>query len=603
MKRRFLALFFFLLSMSAVAMSEYTAQQYIDDVTSGRVVVCKWVRLAVERHLRDLKRAEEGDPDFPYYFDEAQAKRIIDFTQQLHHTQGEWANPRLHNPYIRLEPWQQFIDWVLFGWRKKDSGYRRFTKSYIEEGRKNGKTVQAAATANYCFLVDSPREVGPEVFHVATKKEQARDKPWKEAMLQIKKHPFLKSKTRIYTGSSNVIVPGTAAFMRPLGRDSSTEDAWNPHFVLVDEYHAHPDNSMLAVMQSGMIARKQPLLYIITTAGFDKNSPCYQEEHTIAEQILERRVNPVPEHIFCIIYTLDEGDDWTDRNVWIKANPNLGISIGWEELENEVKEALISPRKQNRVKTKNLNIWTQAESRWITAESWDACAFPVDPEELIGRKCVMGLDLSTSKDITAEVLCFPPIEKDEKYKFLFRFFIPEENMLERERKDKVPYSLWVEQGLVFATPGPTINDDFIERQIFKDAEKYQVEEIAFDPFKAQVFVNHLTDEGFTMVEMRQGFYTMAGPTDTFERKILAKEIAHDNHPIMAWMVSCTEVRSDNKGLFIPIKPKREISGKRIDGVVASIMALGRGVLLVESGHFVNDPTPPPAAAGMRDMEF
>jgi len=580
------------------------ALQYIDDVMSGHQVACKWVRLAVERHFRDLKRAESGDQDFPYYFDEAQAKRIIDFTQLLRHTQGEWANPRLHNPQIRLEPWQQFIDWVLFGWRKKEGAYRRFTKSYIEVGRKNGKTVMAAATGNYCFLVDSPREIGPEVFHVATKKEQARDKPWKEAMLQIKKYPFLKSKTRIYTGNSTVVIPGTAAFMRPLGRDSSTEDAWNPHFVLVDEYHAHPDNAMLAVMQSGTITRKQPLVYIITTAGFDKNSPCYQEEHTIAEQVLERRINPVLEHIFYIIYTLDEKDDWTDPKVWIKANPNLGVSIGQEELENEIKEALISPRKQNRVKTKNLNIWTQAESRWISAEDWDACGSTVDPKELIGRKCIMGLDLSTSKDITAEVLCFLPKEKDEKYKFLFRFFIPKENIIDRERKDKVPYSLWVEQGLVIATPGKTINDDFIEQQIFKDAGKYEVEEIAFDPWKAQVFVNHLTDEGFTMVEMRQGFYTMAGPTDTFERKVLAEEIAHGDHPVMAWMVSCTEVRSDNKGNFIAIKPKREATGKRIDGVVASIMALGRAVLKVEGeSDFTNEPTPKPAAAGMRRIEF
>jgi len=236
-------------------MNTYTAQKYIDDVLSGRQVVCKYVMLAVERHLNDLKRAESGDLEFPYYFDEGQAKRVIDFKHQLRHTQGEWANPRKHDTRIRLEPWQQFKDWVLFGWRRQ-GGYRRFTKAYIEVARKNGKTTDAAATANYCFLMDRPHEIGPEVYCVATKRDQAK-KAWDEAERQIQREPFLRELVRTYKQTSTIIIPGTAAQFKPLGKDSHTEDALNPHFALVDEYHAHRDNSMIEVMESALGVRVQ----------------------------------------------------------------------------------------------------------------------------------------------------------------------------------------------------------------------------------------------------------------------------------------------------------------------------------------------------------
>ncbi len=585
MKRRFTALFFLIIVL-AVAMGSYTALQYIDDVISGRQVVCKYVRLAVERHLNDLKRAESGDPDFPYYFDEAQAQRVIDFKQQLRHTKGEWANPRKHDTRIRLEPWQQFKDWMLFGWCR-EGGYRRFTKAYIEVARKNGKTTDAAATANYCFLMDRPREIGPEVYCIATKKDQAKI-AWEEAERQIRRQPFLKSLTRTYKQSSTVVIPGTAARMRPLGKDSHTEDALNPHFGLVDEYHAHRDNSMLEVIESALASREQPLIYIITTAGFDKNSACYQEERTLAVQTLERSIEPVPETFFCLIYTLDEDDDWTDPDVWVKSNPNLGVSVRWDYLKERVQAALLSPAKQNKIKTKNLNIWTQAESRWILDEVWMECNFKVNRKSLAGRKCFAGVDLSATQDITAVVLCFPPEDKGGKYEFLYRFFIPEENLLEKERKDKVPYSYWIEKGLIATTPGNAVDYDFIEQQILDDAEEYEIQEIAYDPWKAQEVVNHLQEAGFTMVPIFQRYSGMAGPTDTFEKKVLKKEIAHGGDPVMRWMISCTEVKSDRQGNIMPMKPQRDKTGKRIDGVVASIMALHRAVLNLEGNKSVYD---------------
>jgi phage terminase large subunit-like protein len=578
MRRNLLSLFFFVIVL-VMPMHAYTAQKYIGDVLSGRQVVCKYVVLAVERHLNDLKRAESGDPEFPYYFDEGQAKRIIDFKHQLRHTQGEWANPRKHDTRIRLEPWQQFKDWVLFGWRRQ-GGYRRFTKAYIEVARKNGKTTDAAATANYCFLMDRPHEMGPEVYCVATKRDQAK-KAWDEAERQIQREPFLRELVRTYKQTSTIVIPGTAAQFKPLGKDSHTEDALNPHFALVDEYHAHRDNSMIEVMESALGAREQPLVYIITTAGFNKNSACYQEERSLAVQVLERSIEPVPENYFCLIYTLDEEDDWADPSVWIKANPNLGISVRWEYLEERIQLALLSPSKQNKVITKNLNIWTQSETRWIKDEVWKSCGFSVVEETLTGCQCYAGMDLSASQDITAVVYCFPPEKKKGIYRFVYRFFIPGDNIVDRERRDKVPYSYWIEKGYIIPTPGDVVDYDFIEDQILIDSEKFKIQEIAYDPWKAQEVVNHLQEVGFPMVEIFQRYSGMAPPTDTFEKKVLAKEIAHGDNPVMKWMVSCTEVKSDRQGNIMPMKPQRDRTGKRIDGVVASIMALYRAVIHTE----------------------
>lgn len=583
MKTRAKYIFFFVL-LAGVLMSSvsatYTAEQYMKDVRSGKQVACKYVKLAVERHLNDLKRV--GDQEFPYYFDDAQAKRAIDFKQQLRHTKGEWANPRKHDTRIRLEPWQQFKDWVLFGWRNED-GSRRFTKAYIEVGRKNGKTTDAAATANYMFFADRPKEMGPEIYCVGPKKDQGKIS-WEEAKRQIEKHPVLNKKSRTYKQNSTIILHyDSAAKFTVWGRDAEMQDGFNPSFALVDEAHLYPGNEAMEVIESGMGARLQPLIYIITTAGLDINSPAYREERTLAVATLERTIEPVPENFFCLIFTLDDGDDWADREKWIKANPNLGVSVSWKYLEDRVQTAMQMPSRQNQIITKNFNVWTQAETRWITDDHWMKCNFKVDPEKLIGRKCFLGMDLSSSLDITALAFCFPPENEKEKYQFLYRFFIPEENLIDRERRDKVPYTYWVEKGLVLTTPGNVIDYNFIEQEILNMAQKYEIEEIPHDPWKAQEIVNNLTAENFVMVPMFQRYSAMAGPTDTFEKKVMAKEIAHGGDPVIRWMMSCTEVKSDRQGNIMPMKPRRDQTGKRIDGVVAMIMALGRAVVVEEDG--------------------
>lgn len=575
-------IFAFLLAVMMSAPT-YTAEQYIDDVRHDRIVVCKWVRLAVERHIYDTERAAKEDESFPYYFDEYQAQREIDFKQELRHTQGEWANPRLHDTRIHLEPWQQFIDWEIFGWRRRADDCRRFRKAYISIAKKNGKTVMGAGTANYCFIADRPRIMGPEIYYVATKKEQAK-KGWSEAQQQLAKHPMLKTLTRSYKQDFRIISKrDPAAFCRLLGQDSDTEDGINPHFVLVDEYHAHKTNSMLEVAESAVGTRLQPLIYIITTSGFNKDGPCYQEEHALSEQVLERAIDPVPEHYFCIIFTLDEDDDWTDPEVWIKPNPNLGVSVKWDILKERVADALNSPRKQNAIKTKNFNIWTQAETRWILDEKWAACDAAIDEKELTGRPCFTGLDLSSSLDITAMVHCFPP-EKDEEelYRFLYRFFIPKDNMLERMRKDKVPYQMWIDQGLIIATPGDVIDYNFIKEAFYEDAKCFDIKEVPYDPYNANQVVVDLAQDGFEVLLFRQGYLTMSPAAKDFEVKVLQRKIAHGNNPVMRWMIACTEIAQDHSANIKPIKPSRDKSGKRIDGVIGSIMGLWRAVQHVEN---------------------
>lgn len=585
LRRVALLLVLLVVAVSRVTAVRYTSEQYIRDVQSGKQVAGKWVKLAVQRHVQDLQRAKKKSKAFPYYYDEDEARRVIDFTQELRHTQGEWADPRRHDTRLMLEPWQQFIRSVVFGWRRFDDNCRRFTRAYEEMARKNGKTFGSGATVIYCTAADSPREIGAEAYCIATKKDQAR-KAWGTVREMIEKHPDLNAVFRTYKQHSTIVLEGTAAQIRLMGKDSKTEDGMNPHFVLVDEYHAHPDHAMLEVMESAKMARKQPLTWIITTAGFDKNSVCYQEEHMLIERILERSIDPVPEHVFGIIYTLDEGDDWRDPKVWVKSNPNLGVSVYPEELQKAAVEALSTPTKLNGFLTKNLNIWTQAVTRWIQDEKWMACAGEIDVEALKGRPIYVGLDLSTTVDITAYCLCFPPISAAERFRLVWRFFIPEEGLLEREHRDRVPYTHWRDQGLIITTPGDTVDYNLAKQELDKDLARFSPSEIAFDPWHGQEISNHYTQAGLQMVEIRQTYSGMSAYTATFEAKVLAGEVLHDGNPIARWMLSNTEVKGDRQGNIMPMKPRRGAYGKRIDGVVAAIMALGRAVVTRDSSRSV-----------------
>jgi len=568
-----------LLFTGGMLMANYTAEQYIADVSDNKIVTCKWVKLAVKRHVNDLKKI--GKKDFQYHFDDAAAKNAIDFIQLLEHTKGEFANRALNKDIkIKLEPWQQFIIWCTEGWRNKE-GYRRFTRAYIEVARKNGKSTFASALANYHFFADTPKEIAPEIYFAATKQQQASI-TWEEADRQIQRNKILKTQTQTYKSKKHIIVPKTAAVMRPLGRDSKTEDGLNPSFAVIDEYHAHPDAGLIDVIESGMGARKQPQVFIITTAGTNYNSPCL-EEHEHLKKMLEGSI-PSVDSFFGIIFTLDEGDEWKNPKTWIKANPNLGISVDKERLAEQIELAASSTVKITNIKTKRLNIWCKSIMAWFDFATWQKCGkVKYTEEELKGRICYGAMDLSSTQDITATCLSFPPITEGEPYKHIYRFYIPEELIQEKEETDKVPYRQWVEEGNIIATPGNVIDYNYIEADINEFASLYEIKEFAFDPWHAQEIVNNLTDGGMNMIPIQQGYRMISPMCYTFEKYVLAADLAHNDNPVMYWMISCVELKSDRQGNIMPMKPRRNSNGKRIDGVVANLMALGRASLQVTTG--------------------
>nr|WP_239648907.1 terminase large subunit [Brachyspira hyodysenteriae] len=575
----------------------YTYEEYINKVINKELQVCQAAFLSVKRHLDDIEKSKNND-DYPFYFDDNEAKRPITFIQSLVHTKGEWAN---HN--IILEPWEQFIIASIFGWRRKENNLRRFKKAYVQVSRKNGKTTFASGIGNYCFFCDSPAEVGVEIYYIATKKDQAKI-AWSESERQIRKAKALNKEAITYKQTSTIIKKkDTASKSKPLGQDSNTEDGLNPHLVIVDEYHAHPDNELLNVLESGMGARRQPLVFIITTAGFDKSSVCFSE-YEYAKKILDG--SNTNEEYFTIIYEPDDINDiWVfmseykeklNKNediskqeklinkIIFQANPNINVSVKDSYLKSRLLEGLDKPIQRTDILTKNLNVWTQASEVWISSDRWLKSYLHqnININELKGRKACIGLDLATTRDIAAYVLCFDSIDNGP-YILLPRFFMPKENIRQRSKEDRVPYELWASQGLITLTSGDIIDFDVIESSILNDARNFEIIEIAYDPWKAIEVVTHLKKEGFKMTEIRQSFAVggLSEGTSLFEKTIDERKLLHGDNAVLNWMISCCEARTDGRDNYLPTKPDRRRSYKRIDGVVASIMALHR----VIKNHF------------------
>ena len=537
---------------------EFRAQEYIDDVLSGRQVVCKWARLAVERHVRDL----ETGPERGLEFNETKAKTAIAFFSLLKHSKGEWAGT-----LIRLEPWQQFVLWVLFGWLSAD-GTRRFRTAYQEIARKNGKSTIAAGIGLYLMVADG--EPGAEIYTAATKRDQARI-THSEATRMVKSSPPLRKEIRAF--KDNLHIVGTASKYEPLGADSDTMDGLNVHGAIIDELHAHKTRMVWDVLETATGSRRQPLMFAITTAGYDRQSICF-EQHEYTEKILEGALQD--DAFFGIIFTLDEGDDWQDESVWVKANPNLGVSKKMDDMRRLARQAREIPSKQFAFMRLHLNIWTQSETKWVPFEHWKQCSNAVDGAGLRGRICYGGLDLSSNIDISALVLIFPPQSDEDDYQVLCRFWIPEENMIERWKKDRVSYPAWVRQGYITATPGNVIDYDFIMAQVDEDMQAYDLQEIAFDRWGATSIATNLQDLGGEdfMIQFGQGFVSMSPPMKELEKLILSHKLAHGNNPVLNWMADNLVARMDPAG---NIKPDKEKSREKIDGMVALIMALDRAM--------------------------
>ena len=348
-------------------------------------------------------------------------------------------------------------------------------------------------------------------------------------------------------------------------------DGLNIHGAVVDEVHAHKTRGTWDKIETATGSRRQPLIFAITTAGFDRQSLCWQL-HEYAEKVLSGVVED--DTFFGIVFTLDEGDDWENEALWVKANPNLGVSKKWDDMRAKANRAKEMPAALFAFLRLELNVWTQSETKWVNLHHWQACGQAVDPNGLRGRTCYGGLDLSSSVDISAFVMVFPPQSAEDQYQVICRFFIPEEAMIERSKKDRVPYDAWVRQGYITSTVGNTIDYDFIIEQIDEDAQSYDLKEIAFDRWGATKMIQKLQELGGEefVVQFGQGFASMSPPMKELEKLILSHELAHGNNPVLTWMADNLVARQDPAG---NIKPDKERSREKIDGMVALIMALDR----------------------------
>ena len=535
------------------------AERYIDNVIRGKVPACRWVRLFCERHKRDLKTGRKRG----LYFDRDAAQHAIEFYQFLHHSKGKWAGRT-----IDLEPWQQAIVWVLFGWQRRKTRTRRFRSGYVEIARKNGKTTMASGLALYMMLADG--EAGAEVYSAATKRDQAK-LAWDEAGRMVKASPYLRQHITVHKDKIFLKWDNASKYV-PLGRDSDTMDGLNVHCAIVDELHAHRTSEIWDVLETGTGARTQALMFGITTAGFNQASFCY-ERRRYTTQVLDGIIED--DSHFGIIFTLDEGDDeWDERN-WIKANPNLGVSVDVDDLREQARKAKELASALTSFLTKRLNIWTRAAEHFIHPDKWRACGGAFDVSQLDGRTCFAGLDLSNTLDITALVLVFPPTEDDPHYRVLPRFWVPETAMHERSRRDQVPYDAWVRDGWITAIPGDVIDYEWVYRQIDEDAQRYDLREIGFDRWGAAAIYLWMANRGLTVVQIGQGYASMSAPMKEVEKLIVAGHLAHGDNPVLTWMAYNMVAMRDAAG---NVKPDKKNSGEKIDGMVAMIMGVARATV-------------------------
>lgn len=531
------------------AVKKYPAEFYAEQVRSGAILVCEYVRLAVERYYADLDRAlDEGR-----YFDKKAAMRAIHFIEKLKHTKGEWAGQR-----FRLEPWQQFVLWNIFGWKNAD-GTRRFRYAYIEIARKNGKTALSAGIGLYMLFADG--ESRPEVYSAATVKDQA--KICFSDAVEIVKATDLKNYLTPYRNS--IVYELKGGTMKPLSSDYGTHDGLNPSCGIIDEFHAHKDSGMFDVIKSAFGARRQPLMFVITTAGFNKSGACYAYRENVIKVL--RGVNE-DDSLFGIIYTLDDKSEWGDPKMWIKANPNLGVSLSADYLADQVKDAKNRPEAVRNVMTKNVDLWVDAERTWILDDAWQKCIGTTAPADLKGCACWGGLDLSNVSDITAYVLLF---HENDRFQLLPHFWIPEEKMREKIRKENINYDKWVAEGYVTVTPGNVIDYDFVKADILRIVADYDLRTSAYDRWNSSQTIIDLQNEGMECNPFGQGYGSMSAPTKEFEKLVLTGKIEHFGNPVLRWMLASTLVKTDPAG---NIKPDKEKSTQKIDGIVAAIMALG-----------------------------
>ena len=513
------------------------------------------------RKLKNYKPTKFKAKD-SYYVKEY-ADFAVAFIESLCHTKGTWAGKR-----FELMDWQEQIIRDLFG-ILKPNGYRQFNTAYIEIPKKNGKSELAAAVA--LLLTCGDGEQRAEVYGAAADRQQASI-VFDVAADMVRMCPALNKRVKILASQKRLIYEPTNSFYQVLSAEAYSKHGFNVHGVVFDELHSQPNRKLYDVLTKGSgDARMQPLFFLITTAGTDTHSICY-EVHQKAQDIIDgRKIDPT---FYPVIYGADDTEDWTSPKVWKKCNPSLGETIGMDKVKTACESAKQNPGEENSFRQLRLNQWVKQAVRWMSMDKWDKCAFAVNEEQLQGRVCYGGLDLSSTTDITAFVLVFPPLDEDDKYIILPYFWIPEDTLDLRVKRDHVPYDVWERQGYLQTTEGNVVHYGYIEKFIEELGKKFNIREIAFDRWGAVQMVQNLEGMGFTVVPFGQGFKDMSPPTKELMKLTLEQKIAHGGHPVLRWNMDNIFIRTDPAG---NIKADKEKSTEKIDGAVATIMALDRAI--------------------------
>lgn len=497
------------------------------------------------------------------YYDKEYADFAVAFIESLCHTKGTWAGKT-----FELMDWQEQIIRDLFG-ILKPNGYRQFNTAYIEIPKKNGKSELAAAVA--LLLTCGDGEQRAEVYGAAADRQQASI-VFDVAADMVRMCPALNKRVKILASQKRLIYEPTNSFYQVLSAEAYSKHGFNVHGVVFDELHSQPNRKLYDVLTKGSgDARMQPLFFLITTAGTDTHSICY-EVHQKAQDIIDgRKIDPT---FYPVIYGADDTEDWTSPKVWKKCNPSLGETIGIDKVKTACESAKQNPGEENSFRQLRLNQWVKQAVRWMPMDKWDKCAFAVNEEQLEGRVCYGGLDLSSTTDITAFVLVFPPLDEEDKYIILPYFWIPEDTLDLRVKRDHVPYDVWERQGYLQTTEGNVVHYGYVEKFIEQLGKKFNIREIAFDRWGAVQMVQNLESMGFTVVPFGQGFKDMSPPTKELMKLTLEQKIAHGGHPVLRWNMDNIFIRTDPAG---NIKADKEKSTEKIDGAVATIMALDRAI--------------------------
>lgn len=531
------------------------ARGYSEGVLSGKTASCEWVKKACRRQLDDLARR-----DFVYRYDEKKASRVCRFIEKLPHIKGKWAKA---GGRIELQPWQVFILTTAFGWVSRETGLRRFKTAYLEMPRKNGKSSMSSGVGIYCCCADG--EEGGEIYSAATTRDQAKI-VWQDAWHMVERSPGLKAAFGVSTTAHAISQVRTASRFQALSAEGNSLDGLNIHCAIVDELHAHRTRKVFDVLETATGARSQPLLWLITTAGSDRSGICY-EQRTYLTKILDGVVKD--ETYFGVIYTIDDGDDWSDPKVWAKANPNYGISVFPDDIARLCAKALKMPSAQNNFLTKRLSVWVNADSAYFNMVELAKCADPkLEAEDFRGEPCWIGIDLASRRDIAPRMQLF----RREGHFYCFgRYFLPE---TEIEESKNSQYTGWAREGWITATPGNITDYGYIEEDLRELASKFQIMEVAYDPFQATQFATRMLAEGFPMVEMRAIVKTFSEPMKHLDALISEGKFHFNGDPVLTWMFSNVVAHTDNKD---NVYPKKERPENKIDGVVALLMCLGRAM--------------------------